>query len=237
MKSQSTGISSGFRLFKNANFMSFLMNLLAVIIGIVLTFGITYLVEHIQERRKNEDVMLLVKQDLESSLESIQPFIDQFQVDSAIFTCVYNYRNHYDEMPVDTMILFVATWLADLPVMSENTISEVIKSSQIFEKMDDKQLVVQILTGQLYSTMAISTAEDVYRERDDIMESLYKNEKFPWKDALTPQTARIYFDYFLDQPPIYNNVMGPTIRFKLNIIRQCIASIQESVDKLEEMGY
>lgn len=228
---------SRFGLFQNNNFMAFLMNLLAVVIGIALTFGITYLVEHIQEYRKNQEVLQLVKEDLQSSIDSFEPIIWEFQLDSAVFSCVYNYRNRYDQMPSDTIMLFVQTWLRDINLMSENTIADVVKNSRIFEKMNDKHFIVQILTGQLYTAMAVSTAQDIYRERDDIMETLYQKDIFPWKDALTPETARSYFDFLIAQPAIFNNVMGPTIRIKLDVIKTSISNVKKSIALLEERGY
>lgn len=127
-----------------SDIVSFLMNFLAVVLGIVLTLGGESLMSHKRERKDLNNSLDLVKSELQDNLDYLHYCDTLFQQEVEAAEFLIRFEDDYSKAPEDTL------WMvANIP-LTTNTISlytdafELLKSSGVLTQIKDKKLALTI---------------------------------------------------------------------------------------------
>jgi hypothetical protein len=123
----------------------FLTNLLGVILGIVLTFGVNSLWQKHEENKKVREILILVRNELTNNKEW---FINQEKIirkDSYVYKKILEAKGDWKSIPVDTLTAYyIQTRSLD---MSQLTFSawQIFQNSEMIQKISDKELVIRLI--------------------------------------------------------------------------------------------
>ena len=130
---------------KNRNKRSgFFTNLLGVILGIILTFGVNSLWEQREEKKKIKEVLILVRNELEANKVWFQNQERDIQQDCYVYKKILETNGHLTSIPADTLNEYQIRML----VLEFNQLTtsawQIFQNSEMIQKMTDKELVIRL---------------------------------------------------------------------------------------------
>lgn len=161
------------------NWSSFTTDILSVVLGIFITFSIQGLIDRHQEKKEVMSALELVKEELVNNNENLREAIGIIKAEeSAAQSISTNARNLHKSDPDS-----VAYWNAILGTEFIFTVTddalELLKSSSLFQKINDKNLALSIIKAYDYlenDAQAFNTHE--------------QNKKALYMDANTSQMKK-----------------------------------------------
>ena len=144
----------------------YLMNFVAVCLGIVITFAGQGLINKRAERNEVRSSLTLVRNELQDNLSYID-FSDSVLclfAETAQF--LIRYEGHYEDAPVDSMYKYCNVPLSSYKITHSEEALELLKNSSLFTKITDLDLSLQIIHtyGQIEDEMKVVS---FYHERKD----------------------------------------------------------------------
>lgn len=128
----------------------FVMNMLAVILGIVITFKGEDIISDNQTQKDVKASLQLVYDELDGNLQTIQYADSLDGVEFQALTFLSKYIGHYEDAPADSLRLYCNVPLyADKYQVSHHAL-DLLKSSSIFSKITDKTLAYDIIRAYSY---------------------------------------------------------------------------------------
>ena len=122
----------------------FLTNLLGVMLGILLTFGVNALWQHHEEKKKTREILILVRNELKTNKAW---FIDQQSImltDSYVYQKILDLNGDWSSLPIDTIRQYVSQ-TTELQFSQLTTSAwQIFQSSEMIQKMTDKELIIRI---------------------------------------------------------------------------------------------
>lgn len=123
----------------------YLMNFVAVCLGIVITFAGQGLINRHAERNEVESSLMLVKNELQDNLSYIE-FADSVLAGySAAAEFLIRYEGHYSEAPLDSMVTYCNVPLTVVEITHSEEALELLKNSNLFTKIKDLDLSLEII--------------------------------------------------------------------------------------------
>ena len=144
-------------IFKKDNRTSFLLNFMAVVLGIVLTFGGESVISHRQEASDLTNCLNLVASELRSNEEILHlgDSLMRSQAEAALF--LIRYEDDYTKAPQDSLMMMANTplFIAEMSIYTDAF--ELLKSSGCLMKIKDKELALEIFKtyGELQDSMRL----------------------------------------------------------------------------------
>jgi len=123
----------------------FLLNFMAVVLGIVITFCGEGMIESRNEKKEVKKSLELVKNELKDNLKFVD-LADSVIMDyylSAKF--LIQYIGRYNEAPADSMEIYSYAPLTVMEVSSSEEALDLLKTSSLFTKIKDQQLSLDII--------------------------------------------------------------------------------------------
>jgi hypothetical protein len=161
-------------------FSSFFSNLLSVIIGITITFGISFLIEQHKEKSQMREMINLVQKELKANKEwfETQDSIIAHQI--ATFEIVLdNEENHWKNIPSDSLVLLIEeVHTINFSYNSTNS-WDLFRSSEIFQKFPNKDLL-NVLSQCYFYTETIRheiIEERYYKEIEKSIGDIYESDR------------------------------------------------------------
>jgi hypothetical protein len=223
---------------------SFLSNLLSVIIGITITFGISFLIEQHKEKSQMREMIGLVQKELETNrewFEAQDSIITQQIVIFKIF--IDNEENHWKNISSDSLVLLLGEARKINYSYNSTNSWNLFRSSEIFQKFPNKDMLDllskcyfltetiqhEILEEHYYKQLEKSTDGLYFFYRDNphtFMESLMKNEQ-----------AKYFFRWNIENNDYHNNilVMNALIDLTLDYIKDSGSNFK-AFDKEYDIG-
>lgn len=129
---------------KNEKLESFLLNFLAVVLGIVITFGGDSLISRRQEKNSLNGCLELVALELSENLKLIDlgDSLVLAEKDAAEF--LIKYEKDYRKADRDSLARYANTPFVDAEISVYTDAFELLKSSGVLTKFDDKELALDI---------------------------------------------------------------------------------------------
>ncbi|WP_455587663.1 hypothetical protein [Bacteroides sp.] len=123
----------------------FFRNLIAVILGIVITFmGNDMITEH-NTQKEVKKALLLVKSELLLNREQINGMGEQVTLEQRGAHYLLNHKGRMKEASQDSLNQYVLLPLQLYSFSIMNDAMEMLKSSALIQKIDDKELAMQII--------------------------------------------------------------------------------------------
>lgn len=164
----------------NRDWFGYLMNFVAVCLGIVITFAGQGMINRSAEKKEVKSSLELVKSELQDNLSYIE-LADSVLADfSSAAQFLIRYEGRYAEAPEDSMATYCNVPLMFFEITHSDEALELLKNSNLFTKIKDMNLSLEIL--HTYGAIADEmTVVKVYNE--------YKNNYF--EDAMTEKVKEV----------------------------------------------
>lgn len=155
--------------------LAFFREFIAVVLGIVLTFWGQGIYDRHEERENVKEALSLVRDELKDNLENLnfaQQAISQ-EVTAAKF--LIRYEKDYTKAPADSLEAFNQVPFMILYLNTTDDAMELLKTSALFSKIDDKELALTII--EAYAS--IRTAHDMFCGFYDIKKEMVNEASSP----------------------------------------------------------
>ena len=129
----------------NRDWFGYLMNFVAVCLGIVITFAGQGLINRHAEKNEVKSSLILVKNELQDNLSYIDIADSMLANYSAAAQFLIRYENHYADAPQDSMAVYCNVPLMAFEVTHSEEALELLKNSNLFTKIDDLDLSLEII--------------------------------------------------------------------------------------------
>ena len=191
---------------KNSKLSGFLINLLGVILGITLTFGVNALWQKKEEKKKIREMLILVRNELETNKKWYKKQEQILRQDSYYFRKLLEADKKWSSIPNDSLEKY--TQFANIKLLQfSNSAWQIFQNSEEIKKISDKELVIK-LTDCYYeiNTFYEFIMKNYWDKKlEAIAIPLFENELFPFLDALINMKESFYFLQLLgDDSDIWN---------------------------------
>lgn len=123
----------------------YMLQLSVVILGIVITFAGSGLIERWQRQRQVRTTMLLVYEELKTNLGLRDNCCEKLRFDQDGMLMFDHYGRNVDLIPMDSLDRYVSLLGTMRSVEVQNDAFEVLKSSGVIQFVGDKELLMQVL--------------------------------------------------------------------------------------------
>ena len=203
---------------KNQKWTGFFTNMLGIILGIVLTFGVNALWQKHEDKKKVNEIMALLRHELEVNKEWFKTQENLIKHDSYVYRKILEANGNWKSIHPDTLKQYQTQvsliWHAPFTASAW----QIFQNSEAIQKMNNQKVVVAMLNA--YTDMAlfkdlimneywnekkkaIATEEDSYKYFDEVMNnkaSVAFYRDFASEEALFWQLFTLTdegFDYLL----------------------------------------
>ena len=125
--------------------LGFFSNLVAVILGIVITFAVQGMINRAQDRKDVRSALELVRSELATNLEDIVDLDEYFDDTQASARYLAAHEKDLAKCPEDSVLLHTGIVYADVSVALSHDALELLKMSTLFPKIGDNNLSMKII--------------------------------------------------------------------------------------------
>lgn len=130
---------------KRQNWEDFAMNFFSVFLGIVLTFGGEAIIDEYREDKEVCEALRLVSNELKDNVQQYDAYIENMQFENRAAIFLMQYYDNYDACDVDTLYKYCNAPLTKFSFDSSEEALELLKTSSLFQKIEDKDLALNII--------------------------------------------------------------------------------------------
>lgn len=149
---------------KNRDWFGYLMNFVAVCLGIAITFAGQGIINRNAERNEVKRSLILVKNELQDNISYIEYSDSVLTLFAEASRFLIEYEDCYDQAPVDSMAAYCNVPLTVYEISHADDALELLKTSSLFTKIKDQNLSLEIIHtyGAIADEMAVV---NFYHER------------------------------------------------------------------------
>lgn len=149
---------------KNRDWFGYLMNFVAVCLGIAITFAGQGIINRNAERNEVKRSLILVKNELQDNISYIEYSDSVLTLFAEASRFLIEYEYCYDQAPVDSMAAYCNVPLTVYEISHADDALELLKTSSLFTKIKDQNLSLEIIHtyGAIADEMAVV---NFYHER------------------------------------------------------------------------
>lgn len=129
---------------------SFISNIIAVILGIFITFGIQGLVDRRQERNDVKSALGLVKQELLQNKSDLEELISILESERDAAHYLREHNDRLGDCTPDSLKSMTTTITTEMISTSTDDALELLKNSSLFQKIGDNNLALSIIQAYDY---------------------------------------------------------------------------------------
>ena len=129
----------------NKEWFGYLMNFVAVCLGIIITFAGQGLINRKTERKEVKSSLILVKNELRDNLSYIELADSMLANYSAAAQFLIRYEGRYADAPRDSMAAYCNVPLMTFGITHSEEALELLKNSNLFTKIKDLDLSLEII--------------------------------------------------------------------------------------------
>jgi len=226
--------------FTQSTVVNFVSNVLGVIVGIVLTFGVSYLIQRHNEKKQTREIMVLLRKELADNKNYMDNANRNFE--RTFNACGILLSPEWKTMPKDTLIqqIYYIRRMNLLPMRSSAW--NVFQNSDAIKTFDNKELIV-ILSDYYRSMDVVQNLWDTFNERKGKASNIYvpfANDPHAYVDALLKDESSrrflesVYIYEYYDCPKMFARMMS-AIDYTLYLIDRSGNYQYEFKDVYEDM--
>lgn len=221
-------------------FGDFFRNLIAVILGIVITFFGSDLIDYRNTKKDIKESMQLVIGELQYNKEMLEDMVKRIELDRKSAKYLLKNRHKIEEIDKDSLEKYGYAPFQWASYLFTNDAMEMLKSSALIPKIENKKLALQII--QTYGT--IKFAQNHYQTYIDVKKSLQQDlDEVPeiknFNSEEIAETWSFYFNFpeattLLATTPIIQNSQGYIDIIK--VVEETITAITQEY-KIKDISY
>lgn len=124
---------------------SFFSNVLSVVLGIFITFGIQGLIDRNHEKKDVSSALELVLEELNSNRNDLQEVMGLLEMENAAAEGMIRYSGNFAKCDADSLAYWNAALATEYFFTVTDDALELLKSSSLFQKINDKNLALSII--------------------------------------------------------------------------------------------
>ena len=129
---------------KNKTWIGFLVNLLGVILGIMLTFGVSSLYQRRDEKNRTKEMLILVRNELETDKMWFENQEKIMRQDIYVYKKILEAKNDWTSIPKDTLrAYYLRTMSLEFNQLTTSA-WQIFQNAEIVQKMRDKELIIRL---------------------------------------------------------------------------------------------
>ena len=129
--------------FKNKTWATFSANLLGIILGITLTFGVNELWQKHEEKEKTREMLILIRNELEINKEWFEKQEETLKSHAHVYSKILEVNKKWETIPQDSIQRY--SQLLSLQIYDYHTLAwQIFQNSDIIQKLSDKELVFRL---------------------------------------------------------------------------------------------
>lgn len=134
-----------FRSFTTWKIGDFILQLLVVILGIVVTFAAGNAVSERTKAKEVAKAMEIVKNELERNLEDFDQITERLRLEQRICRYIRSYEKHIEEASADTLRKYLSMPFQVSSFIPASDAMEMLRASSLLPNVENKELVLDIL--------------------------------------------------------------------------------------------
>jgi hypothetical protein len=181
---------------KNKRVLSgFWANLLGIILGIMLTFGINSLWQKHEEKKKTREMLILVRNELMINKEWFKKQETHIRKDSYAYKKILEANGNWDNIPIDTLLTYCSRTNTFTFSMLSGSAWQIFQNSETIQKIDNKELVIRLAECYFWINQAREILEQEYwnKKRKTAVENTVVTHPSQYLDALTNNNQTVAF--------------------------------------------
>lgn len=152
-------------------FGDFFRNFIAVALGIIITFAGSDWIEERKTQKEIKDALQLVKVEMQTNRETLQSLIERITLEQQGAKYLLKNKDNMQKIPKDSLNKYAALPFQWANFIFSNNAMEMLKASGLIQKIENKELSLQILT--IYTE--IKEVENAYSKYSEIKKELQNN--------------------------------------------------------------
>lgn len=152
-------------------FGDFFRNFIAVALGIIITFAGSDWIEERKIQKEIKDALQLVKVEMQTNRETLQSLIERITLEQQGAKYLLKNKDNMQKIPKDSLNKYAALPFQWANFIFSNNAMEMLKASGLIQKIENKELSLQILT--IYTE--IKEVENAYSKYSEIKKELQNN--------------------------------------------------------------
>ena len=128
-----------------ASLSGFLSNMLSVILGIFITFGIQGIIDRSREKNNTRSSLELVRSELSTNIDDISIIVDYLKQERKSAEYMLSHRDSLDKCPVDSINFHSSMIFADVSFSLCHDALELLKMSSVFQNIESNGLSMKII--------------------------------------------------------------------------------------------
>ena len=129
---------------KNKTWIGFLVNLLGVILGIMLTFGVSSLYQKRDEKNRMKEMLILVRNELETDKMWFENQEKIMRQDIYVYKKILEAKSDWTSIPKDTLrAYYLRTMSLEFNQLTTSA-WQIFQNAEIVQKMRDKELIIRL---------------------------------------------------------------------------------------------
>ena len=144
----------------NSTLKSFILDSLAIILGIFITFAFQEWIDRAHDRKEVRSALWLVRTEILTNLEDVNTLTEYLKQERASAQYLINHRNDLDSCPVDSVQYHSGMILAEVNASVSNDALEMLKSSSLFQKLGNSLLAMKIIRAYDSCNLIMEMVDD-----------------------------------------------------------------------------
>ena len=126
------------------NWSGFFANMLGVILGIMLTFGVNALWQKHEEKKKVREMLILVRNELENNKKWFKYQEETLKKDSEACKKILEANKKWSAIPEDSLAVYVRQF-ANVSIQQMTTSAwQIFQNSEMIQKIPNKELIIRL---------------------------------------------------------------------------------------------
>ena len=178
---------------KNKKWMGFFTNLLGVILGILLTFGVNSLWQRNEEKKKTKEMLTLLRNELEINKEWFKIQENSIKEDCYVYRKLLEANKNWKSFPVDTLTVYRDQLNTRTFSQLSTSAWQIFQNSEIIQKMTNKELVIMLTSCYNMIDIIKEFLEKYYWDRKEKATNVFELDLYEYLDAVMNNKESVYF--------------------------------------------
>lgn len=221
---------------------AFLPNFLAVMVGIIITFGTERGITYIQTQRNVRQIISMMKEDLSEDLSQDREWIKKWLEINDCMSYVreqYDRKNDFSSVSLDTLGLCINTFVSPEVTVDNNSSVELFSNLGVMKDISNKQV-----TDDINALIGLQKIRGIIREKmrneiDLAVQSLYESGSRQYMREL--KTERAAYEamarWVMENNTCYSMIFCNRIRTYVLGIASVNATMEEKLASIQKEGY